>query len=286
MDTGVVAEGVSVIVRSHLGARRLRRCLGSLVAQRLAPDRFEIVVVVNGPDDGAADLVSGFRRRHHRHEVRLVHTPRANGPHASNVGLAAARREYVTFVDDDDWVSPEFLSALMERAAPGIIAHAALADVEPGRTFVHDFDTYVNRSVMRWSGAEVAVREAASALQFNTAKVVRTEVARSVRWDEDLRSVGDTLYWHELAAAHPLRLSIVPSERHAVYFRLRRPDSLSRPADADPRYLADLTRVCDRFDAWTGPDASGAIALARAWSRRRRAEILTPASEALAARGR
>ncbi|TXL62321.1 glycosyltransferase [Aeromicrobium terrae] len=224
------SPGVSVLVRTHEGAASILETLESLTGQTLEPDRFEILVVPNGPDDGTVELVRDFRDRHHESNIRIIWCPVTGVGPSTNVGMAAARREYVTIVDDDDTVSPSFLSSLLAVARPDTIAHAYLADVSPDEDFP-DFDTYVNRSVTRASGRTVHPAEVRSALSFNTAKLVLTRHARAVRARENLRFGTDVVFWNTLANRFKLSVTVVPTSDHAIYYRHRRIGSYSRPAE-------------------------------------------------------
>src|SRR5689334_16610340 len=125
------APGVSVLVRTHQGASSILDTLTSLVEQTIDPGLVEMLVVPNGPDDGTVDLVRSFRDAHPESTLRIVWCPATGVGASTNVGLAAARREYVTIVDDDDTVSPTYLESLMAVARHDTIAHAYLADVAP-----------------------------------------------------------------------------------------------------------------------------------------------------------
>lgn len=92
------APSISVVIVTLDRAESLRRTLASLRYQRYP--EFE-VVVVNGPSaDHTEAVLQSFP------EVVACSCPVANLSRARNIGLAAARGEFVAFVDDD--ALPEF----------------------------------------------------------------------------------------------------------------------------------------------------------------------------------
>lgn len=226
-----LTPGVSVLVRTFGGVDRISDTLDSLRDQTLDTSKYEVVVVPNGPDDGTAQLLRGYQRQHPAFDLRVVRSPVKGIGASMNIGLAAARREYMTVVDDDDRVSAEYLAALMRRADPEVIAHGYLANVQADGTGEPDFDTYVNRSLSAAVRKIVHPSVAPSTLMFNVAKLVWTPYARAVRARENLRFATDVVYWHELVNAFALRIRPVPSRSHAVYYRSLRTGSHSRPAD-------------------------------------------------------
>ena len=220
------------MVTTCLGEDRIATCLASLAAQTLAPEEFEILVVQNGPPCGTPGIVADFHRAHPEMRVRLIELSQAGLGHARNVGLQAARGTYVTYVDDDDWITPGYLEGLLAYASDSIVPVALVSTVPddlgaPG-TDLHDLDNYASRSLLPFSGRTITCDKVAAALSYNAGKLVRTDLARDVRYDESLRSGEDFVYWLTLLARHPFRLHVTHVVDDVVYCRSIREGSLGR----------------------------------------------------------
>ena len=88
---------LSVVVSAPGSCDRLATCLGSLAAQTLPPDRFEIVVVLHGPGHAAREAVERATRGPLAgHEVELVDAVAASSAAARNVGVGLARAPWTT----------------------------------------------------------------------------------------------------------------------------------------------------------------------------------------------
>src|SRR5699024_2495240 len=89
----------------------------------------EIIVVPNGPSDGTEKVVAEWSRIHPQFSVQIekLNTPGVSA--ARNAGLALATREYVTFVDDDDFLEPNYLRSMLVRADKDIVVLGKLNDV-------------------------------------------------------------------------------------------------------------------------------------------------------------
>lgn len=218
--------GITVVMASYGGRDRIGRMLDSLSQQTLDTTLFEVVVVLNGPDDGTADVLRARREAGER-GVRVVRTARAGASHARNLGVTLARHEYLTFVDDDDWVSPRYLAELLEHAAPGVVALATLADVDAD-TGVPTYDNYLNRAVLPYAGTQVPFATLSQAASANSGKVVATAVARATKFDTRLGSGEDVAYWATVIARSRLDVRVLPVDSRAVYYRLVRAGSVSR----------------------------------------------------------
>ncbi|MFZ0014150.1 MAG: glycosyltransferase, partial [Acidimicrobiia bacterium] len=124
-------NGVSVVIASYRAPADTLLCLQSLAAQTLDRQRFEVILVVNG---GAAADVTAYRRFAEEHpglRMRIVRSPLAGACHSLNLGIASARMNWVTFVDDDDTVSPQYLEGLLSVAAEGVMPLTRIDDVTP-----------------------------------------------------------------------------------------------------------------------------------------------------------
>lgn len=99
---------ISVIIPVYRAERYLERCYASLRRQTYA--HFELIFVDDGSPDASGRLCDEFASRDAR--VKVVHGRNKGVAVARNIGTRLAIGEYVTFVDSDDWVEPEYLAHL------------------------------------------------------------------------------------------------------------------------------------------------------------------------------
>ncbi|MEB3100781.1 glycosyltransferase family 2 protein [Ferviditalea candida] len=103
---------VSIIVPIYNMERYLKRCLESLLSQSL--DDIEVIAVNDGSTDASAEILHEFAARDGR--LVVIHKPNGGVSSARNAGMAAARGEYLGFVDPDDWVDADMYKAMYELA--------------------------------------------------------------------------------------------------------------------------------------------------------------------------
>ena len=232
MSHGITAPLVTVVVPSHAGADRIGETLGSLAQQTMDPSMFEVVVVLNGIPDGTAERIKEFRVQHPHLQVRTVRIPGVGAGRARNAGIAAAAGTHLTFVDDDDWVTPTFLEALAAGVEDGVVPLGVVADIATnvgdGSTHLVEYDNYINRAVAVRAGKDVPGELLTTGLSFVAAKLVPTALARSVPFDESLRSGEDVVYWFDLFNRAPFEFRIAELSADAAYHRSIRVGSLSR----------------------------------------------------------
>lgn len=185
---------VSVVIPAYNAAWCVERAVDSAVAQTYA--RREIVVV----DDGSTDATPVVLARY-GDGVRIVRQPNGGLPRARNAGIAAARGEFVAFLDADDWWLPEKLARqvalLQSRPQLGFCSTAAQVVGEDGRPLKlwpcpGGCDRMIERlfenpSVIPGSGSGVVMRRALA--------------ERIGGFDPALHSLEDIDMWMRAAAA-------------------------------------------------------------------------------------
>ncbi len=100
---------ISVLVPVYNVEKYLRRCLDSILAQTYTD--YEVVLVDDGSTDQSGALCDAYAAEHDC--IRVIHQKNAGLAQVRNVSVAAARGEYITFVDSDDAVEPQLLETLM-----------------------------------------------------------------------------------------------------------------------------------------------------------------------------
>jgi hypothetical protein len=106
---------ISVITATYRRDDLLRRCVESVLAQEVGAS-FEQIVV----DDAGGCLQSAAWMRDPR--VRVLTTQHSERSVARNTGAALSRGQWLYFLDDDDYLLPGALAALLEVARSGSFA--------------------------------------------------------------------------------------------------------------------------------------------------------------------
>lgn len=106
---------VSVVMAVYNAERYLRQALGSVCAQTLK--EIEIICVDDGSTDGSMEILKEFAGQDDRIKI-LQHLEKTDGAAAArNMGLQAAKGEYLSFLDADDWFEPDMLEKAYEKAS-------------------------------------------------------------------------------------------------------------------------------------------------------------------------
>jgi len=103
---------ISVVVPTFRHAALLRRCLDALIAQRIDPEAFEIIVVDDGHEDCVRELVLSIAQWIRAPQIRYLRPAHGRGlAGARNRGWRAAKGALIAFTDDDTLPAPDWLEA-------------------------------------------------------------------------------------------------------------------------------------------------------------------------------
>ena len=124
---------ISVIVPAYCRCEMTKECLDSIAAQTYR--NLEIIAVDDGSTDGTPEMLDRYAQKDSR--VRVIHQPNGGLSKARNAALDVMRGEYVTFIDNDDYVLPdmvEFLYSIARQYDCDIVSDGSIATEERGIT--------------------------------------------------------------------------------------------------------------------------------------------------------
>jgi glycosyltransferase involved in cell wall biosynthesis len=107
---------VSIVIPTHNRCGLLARTLQSLSQTIVPPETsVDLVIVASACTDDTSKVISNARFGS-AWDVRTIDEPLAGVSAARNSGLKAARADLIAFLDDDVWVEPDWLAALLHAA--------------------------------------------------------------------------------------------------------------------------------------------------------------------------
>lgn len=99
---------ISVIVPVYNKEKYISRMLGDISNQSF--EDFECIIVDDGSTDSSGEICDEFAAKDKRFCVQ--HVPNGGVSRARNIGLTRATGQYVTFIDADDHIEPDYLMQL------------------------------------------------------------------------------------------------------------------------------------------------------------------------------
>lgn len=217
---------ISVVIPVYKSVDWIEKCLESLSRQSYKKELFEIILIFNGPDDGAKDFASGFAKSKPSLNITMLTCDRANASSARNLGAKHSKGRFITWIDADDWVSQEYLELLAGSAEKSVVPLAQIVNVDSDGK--NEILNTINSDILSQKISRVHSTEFVRALTFMTAKLVPRLWVLKVPFDERLRSGEDVVFYAALMVKYDFKLALLPAAAGAIYFRRVTADSVSR----------------------------------------------------------
>ncbi|GAB1446017.1 hypothetical protein MASR2M41_17660 [Flammeovirgaceae bacterium] len=103
-------KGISIVLCCHNSEQRIERTLAHIKQQKKTNDiPWEVVLVDNGSTDRTTSIARELWRHEEATKLIIVTEKRLGLRYAREKGIKTARFDYIIFVDDDNWLSNEYI---------------------------------------------------------------------------------------------------------------------------------------------------------------------------------
>ena len=236
---------VSVVIPVYNPGEYFTPCIESLTSQSLPQDEFEIICIDDGSTDDTPERLDALAAT--RPNIRVIHQPNSGWPgQPRNVGLNAARGEYVFFCDHDDWLGTEALERLYDFAT-GCGSDVVLPKMA-------GLQRRFPRVIFRQTIRQCNISDSAIMDSLTPHKLFRRDFlnAHNIRFPEGTRRLEDHYF---VVTSYLLAKVVSVYADYTCYFHIRRVDAANAGLrETDWRgYFDNLADAIDVVVAYTEP---------------------------------
>ena len=106
-------KGLTIVICTHNGRSRIQTTLEHILAQHTAANiDWELLVVDNASTDGTAGLIQEYWPSDRLHLLRIIREEKLGAIHARQRAIQEARYSYLSYVDDDNWISSNWVAEI------------------------------------------------------------------------------------------------------------------------------------------------------------------------------
>ena len=168
---------VSVIVPVYGVEPYLQKCVDGIIGQTYTD--LEIILVDDGSPDNCPKICDDYAAKDTR--IKVIHQKNAGLSGARNAGIEAARGDYITFVDSDDYIDEDYIRVMLDN----------LTENDCDISCVKHDVIYPNKVLKEWNGKKTVYspEEALESMLYQKdmdvsawGKMYRTEMFRNIRY--------------------------------------------------------------------------------------------------------
>lgn len=103
---------ISIIMPVFNASRYLNKALDSVIHQTL--QSWELIAIDDGSTDASGAILDEYAKNDSR--ISVVHQSNQGVAKTRHLGVSLAQGDYCIHIDSDDWVEPDYLSSLLQKA--------------------------------------------------------------------------------------------------------------------------------------------------------------------------
>lgn len=217
---------ISVIIPTYRPQAYIWECLLSLATQTLPKNLYEIIIVLNGCNEPFHSQIQQYIIDYlPAHQVQLIQTDTGGVSNARNLGLDAAKGDYITFIDDDDYISPTYLEELYTLADENTIVLAypyAFNDGKPNIQLPYRITNAYDYCIKY--NCQTIASKARKFFSGPCMKLIPVSCIQDRRFDTRFRNGEDSLFMFLISDKFKI---LTFTSKNAIYYRRYRMGSAS-----------------------------------------------------------
>lgn len=228
-NTDKLDKGISIVIPVYDGFNYINTCLESILNQEISTANYEVIIVFNGKFLDDLNYIYNQINKYNTIDITLLINDEPSAGAARNLGVRYANYTHVTFIDIDDYISPNFIQSGFDFLDPQTILYTQIHNISDGYI---DTTNSLNYEIINASNKKsIALMDLNKISTITACKIIPKKFLLTQEFRSSLKSGEDTVYFCELFANNRPKLQIVPIEENAIYYRVIRMNSISRKAE-------------------------------------------------------
>ena len=218
---------ISVIIPTYKPGDYIWQCLDTLKTQTLSHERYETIVILNGCNEPYYSQIKDYLATWpETMQATLVQTDQGGVSNARNIGIDKAKGQYICFVDDDDWLSANYLEGLLDKAdGSGSLVIANVKNYDEGTSLIKDDWLSACYKRNQSDPSKASLMSCRSYMSVACCKLVGREAIGNYRFNTHFKQGEDSLFCAVIS--HKLNHFGVANP-DVIYYRRLRQSSASR----------------------------------------------------------
>lgn len=206
---------ISVIIPTFKPQNYLWECLETLRNQNMKKEKYEVLIILNGEKEPYYTKILNYINKNKLLNFKLFYINLVGVSNARNFGIDISKGKNIIFIDDDDYVTKNYLEVLNEKVGentiviPNIILFNELNKIEEKIEFIENI--FSNDIIKNRDFFYIACR-----------KIIPKDIIGKIRFKQELKNSEDTIFMIEISKNIKM---IKTTSKDVIYYRRIRENS-------------------------------------------------------------
>ncbi len=217
---------ISVIIPSYKPKDYLWQCLDSLYGQSMPKEQYEVILLLNDCNEPyATDIAHYADIRLRGMQFHLLQTDTGGVSNARNMAMDIAKGDFFTFIDDDDYVSPQYLEGLASVATEDTVSLSVIKSFIDGTDNFTDYYSKNEHNRML-QGRKYSINAAKRQFSIVCAKLIHRDIIGGRKFNTHFKNSEDSLF--AFVISDNIKYATTSQNSCVYYRRLRENSALTK----------------------------------------------------------
>lgn len=187
---------ISVIIPTYKPQEYIDKCFDSIEKQTLSKEFFKVYIALNGDRNPYYEYIRDLLEKY-SFKSEFIYLEEAGVSNARNRLIDISKEPFITFIDDDDMISPNYLENLLEVADENYISIANVYNFE--KDINEKKQNYIGNCFLSLNTIEKSKYKTRKYFSSPWAKLIHREMIRNTRFYTQLTIGEDSLFMAEIS---------------------------------------------------------------------------------------
>lgn len=187
---------IAILIPTYSPQEYIEKCFDSIDKQTISKDFFKVYIALNGQKEPYFEYLKNLLIKYN-FENELIYIKEAGVSNARNRLIDISKEPFVTFIDDDDLISPSYLEELFNVSDEKFIG--ASNSYSFTRTIEILNENFIGKSFASLKQVETSKYKTRKYFSPPCAKLISREMIGNVRFDKKIAIGEDSLFMAELS---------------------------------------------------------------------------------------
>lgn len=188
---------IAVLIPTYKPGSYLKKCLECLEHQTLSKEAFKVYIALNGSESRYKNYVLNILKNFNFNYC-FIYLTEPGVSNARNFLIEHSTEEFITFIDDDDQISDNYLESFLSIASPDYMPISNSLNFSNSDTI--KYSNYIGEAFLRIKNKETSKFRTRKYYSSPWAKLLHREMIGNIRFNTKLSVGEDSLFMAEISS--------------------------------------------------------------------------------------